>query len=68
MAPKMVPPPGQDAGPEADGNVPLTQGEEAATPMPNARTIEAMRELEAGKGRKFANATDLLADVDGEDN
>ena len=31
--------------------------------IPNKATLEAMRELETGKGKKFATAKDLLEDL-----
>lgn len=35
--------------------------------VPNDATKAAMAELEAGKGRKFANVADMMADLDAED-
>jgi DNA-damage-inducible protein J len=34
---------------------------------PNATTKKAIAELEAGKGKKFASVTDLMADLDADD-
>jgi DNA-damage-inducible protein J len=35
--------------------------------VPNATTRNAIAELEAGKGKKFANADDLMADLHSDD-
>jgi DNA-damage-inducible protein J len=35
--------------------------------VPNATTKKAIAELEAGKGKKFANVDDLLADLHADD-
>lgn len=35
--------------------------------VPNAPTRKAMAELEAGKGRKFKNVKDLMADLNADD-
>ena len=32
--------------------------------VPNAATVKAMRELEAGKGKRFADADELFEDID----
>ena len=34
-----------------------------AVQVPNATTLEAMKELEEGKGRRFANADELFEDI-----
>lgn len=34
---------------------------------PNAMTTEAIKELEAGKGRRVASAAELFADIDADD-
>jgi DNA-damage-inducible protein J len=34
---------------------------------PNATTLKAIAELEAGKGKRFANVDDLMADLHAED-
>ena len=31
---------------------------------PNAATVKAMEELDAGKGKRFSNAEDLFEDLD----
>jgi hypothetical protein len=35
--------------------------------VPNATTRKAIAELEAGKGKKFANVDDLMADLHADD-
>ncbi len=35
--------------------------------IPNEKTKEAMQELEAGKGARFKNVKDLIADLDADD-
>lgn len=35
--------------------------------VPNATTRQAMAELEAGKGQRFANVDDLMADLHADD-
>ena len=35
--------------------------------VPNARTRKAMRELESGKAKRFANVDDLMADLNADD-
>ena len=35
--------------------------------VPNAETIAAIQELEAGRGRRFENADSLLADLNADD-
>ena len=34
-----------------------------AVQVPNATTLEAMKELEEGRGRRFANADELFEDI-----
>ncbi len=34
-----------------------------AVQVPNATTLEAMKELEEGKGRRFTNADELFEDI-----
>ena len=34
-----------------------------AVQAPNAATVKAMRELEEGKGKRFADATELFEDI-----
>ena len=31
--------------------------------VPNATTLQAMKELEAGKGKRFANGDELFEDI-----
>jgi DNA-damage-inducible protein J len=38
-----------------------------AVKVPNAATREAMAELEAGKGKRFADVDDLMADLHADD-
>ena len=35
--------------------------------VPNAETIEAMKEAREGKGKRFATVVDLMADLNADD-